>query len=97
MFQDWLNIYKAIHDAPTQEQKLACPECGSESIDFQYVGDEKRRIGYLDMWCTTCNKGVHMSRVSIPAEANVISFEAPEEQVIGRIPSFTQVVPLEAE
>jgi len=43
------------------------------------------------MWCTTCNKGVHHSRVSIPADAPLISFDDPDEVLVARIPNFEQV------
>lgn len=91
MFQDWLTLYKQIRDVRTKMVDFICPECGSSSIDFQYVGDVSERIGYLDMWCTTCNKGVHLSRVSIPAGAPLISFDDPDEVLVARIPNFEPV------
>lgn len=97
MFQDWLQLYKKIHSAAFQKEDLACPECLSRSVDFQYVGDASRRIGYLDIWCTTCWKGVHFSRVSIPADRDMISFDAPDEVLTARIPEFEQVDNSEAE
>lgn len=95
MFQDWLNLYKAMRESSVNQGGLVCPECGSQSVDVQYVGDEIKRIGYLDMWCTSCNKGVHFSRVSIPEGVDFISFAAPDEMIAARIPNFEQVVPLD--
>ena len=94
MFQDWLNLYKKIHALPVA-QVLPCPECGNETVDFQYVGDGNTRKGYLDMWCRHCNKAVHLSRVSIPQGVRAIPFDAPDEALTSRIPNFEQVVPSE--
>jgi len=96
MFADWLNLYKKIHASPVA-QALPCPECSNETVDFQYVGDRDARKGYLDMWCRHCNKGVHLSRVTIPEGAQVIAFDAPDDVLTARIPDFEQVVPAESE
>lgn len=93
MFGDWLEVYKEIQARPTSKLTAHCPECGSESVDFQYVGDTAARRGYLDIWCTHCNQGVHLSRVVIPQGAHVIEFDAPDEVLTSRIPRFKQVTP----
>ena len=93
MFRDWLVIYKNIRESTVAKSECICPECGANTIDLQYVGDVKERIGYLDMWCATCNRGIHMSRVLIPEGASMISFDDPVEAVSARIPNFAQVVP----
>lgn len=95
MFNDWLNLYKRIREGVTKSE-LTCPECSSGgSVDFQYVGSAEKRIGYLDIWCTSCNKGVHFSRVSIPEGFSLISFDDPDQILVARIPNFEQVVPQE--
>ena len=96
MFTDWLDLYKKIHVSPVA-QILQCPECGHTTVDFQYVGDEAARKGYLDMWCRHCNNGVHLSRVTIPEKAHVIAFDASDNVLTARIPDFKQVAPKELE
>jgi hypothetical protein len=91
MFQDWLNLYKKIRDVRTAKGNLICPECGNGSVDFQYVGDASERIGYVDMWCTACNKGVHLSRVSIPEGMPSISFDDSDEVLLARFPNYEPV------
>jgi hypothetical protein len=93
MFQDWLVMYKNLRDDTVVKSECICPECGAITIDLQFIGDVERRIGYLDMWCTTCNRGIHMSRVLIPEGAPLISFDDPAEVVSARIPDFEQVAP----
>ncbi len=95
MFKDWVELYKQVHDGSRAKGDMACPECGNSAIDYQYVGDMKHRIGYLDMWCSACNKGVHFSRVGIPLGAQMLSFDDPEDVFAGRIPSFEQITPAE--
>ena len=93
MFIQWLQLGKKIVERLPRRAAMRCPECRNESVDYQYVGDPIDRIGYLDMWCTSCQKGVHISRVEIPENADLISFNASKEQITQRIPSFTQVLP----
>ena len=91
MFNEWLNIVKELPNT----EKLICPKCGENRIDFQYVGDKVTRIGYIDIWCKSCLHGIHISRTKIPIDATMISFEEPKEIVIERIPQFIQVTPLD--
>jgi hypothetical protein len=93
MFQDWLVMHKKLQDDTVVKSECICPECGARTIDLQFVGDVETRIGYLDMWCATCNRGIHMSRVLIPKGAPMISFGGSAEVVSARIPNFEQIAP----
>jgi hypothetical protein len=93
MFKDWLDIYKKINSSERFTENLECPECQSLAVDFQYVGDPKTRIGYLDIWCANCLRGVHLSRVSIPPGREMLSFGVDDEVFSARIPDFEQVIP----
>jgi len=91
MLKDWLDLYKQMHENASVVGHLICPECGSVSVGFQYVGDGVSRIGYVAMWCVNCNKGANLSRVVIPPGVPFLSFDAPIEDVVARIPDFTQI------
>jgi hypothetical protein len=93
MFHDWIEMHKAIRAEQVRKELCVCPECGSQTIDLQFVGDEKSRIGYLDIWCATCKRGIHMSRVVVPESESLISFDAPSEVIAARIPDFEQLSP----
>jgi transcription elongation factor Elf1 len=95
MFKDWLDIYKQINARGGESDLFICPECGHATVDFQYVGKESDRIGYIDMWCSTCGKGAHLSRVAIPPSALMLSFDVPDDVLAARIPDFEQVTPSE--
>lgn len=72
---------------------MDCPRCGQNSVDMQYVGDNETRVGYLDVWCSSCLHGIHISRVKVPLNANMLTFETSNEQIARRIPSFKQETP----
>ncbi|WPC42726.1 hypothetical protein [Clostridium sp. JS66] len=95
MFNEWLKLVKAIADKSPNTDNLTCPKCGDRGIDFQYVGDETTRVGYLDIWCKSCLHGIHISRTKVPASANLISFDEPAEVVSSRIPNFIQITPID--
>jgi hypothetical protein len=59
--------------------ELNCPNCGHSNIHFQYVGDTRSRIGFLDIWCDYCIHGIHISRTKIPERVDMISFEEEDE------------------
>jgi hypothetical protein len=92
MFPDWLRL-KARTNSLSSGEVLKCPECQNDTVDFQYVGDSTTRMGYLAMWCRSCKKGVHLSRVSIPKGVALIALDAPQEVIRGRIPDFEQITP----
>lgn len=96
MFSDWLNLYKKVQASPVA-QVLPCPECGNDTVEFQYVGDRVARRGYLTLWCSHCKKGVQFSRVGIPEGAHIIDFDAPGDVLTARIPEFEQVVPADSD
>ena len=93
LFNSWLNLVKDINNSLPEMLPLSCPVCNNSSIDFQYVGDVKTRIGYLDIWCTQCLNGIHISRTIIPENINILPFDTPKEEVLQRIPSYKQVIP----
>jgi hypothetical protein len=89
LFKRWLDLGYDL----SNKSKLQCPSCGKSTIDYQYVGDPETRIGYLDIWCAACLRGIHVSRVKVPKEASMLSFKTDLATVAARIPKFTWVVP----
>lgn len=92
LFQKWL----ALGEKLSEQKKLECPSCGKTAIDFQYTGNPSTRIGYLDIWCKACLKGIHVSRVRIPENETMLDINAlPIEAT--RIPNFTWILPDESD
>lgn len=89
-FADWIKLSSMISSAPPLNPTFNCPECHRNEIDFQYVGDSVTKIGFLDVWCKSCMKGIHISRVVIPKSANMLTFG--EAGTKSRIPDFKQII-----
>ena len=84
---DWLKAARAAVD----KRQAACPACGVPQIEYQYVADEKSRVGYVDIWCTKCGHGIHVSRVNVPAGATLISLHASDDCIRASIPEYIPV------
>lgn len=94
MFKKWLDLIGLIQDAKSNTETIGCPSCRCDGcIDFQYVGNLESRIGYLDVWCTKCNHGIHMSRVQAPEGFSMLPFGSDSETIASRIPNFTRIEP----
>ena len=71
MNKKWLSLIDDLSHA----DKLICPNCGQKQVDYIYVGDDTSKIGYLQIWCKACRKGIYISRVRIPPNVKFVSFE----------------------
>lgn len=93
IFNKWLSltidIYKNLPNVPA----LNCPSCNQLGIDFQFVGDLQTRIGFMVIWCPHCLNGIHLSRVCIPIQAQVIPFNSSPEIITKRIPNLIYMQP----
>jgi hypothetical protein len=87
-FYDWLRLF----DVEDENSKKECPNCGHAAIHFQYVGDLRVRIGFLDIWCDSCIHGVHISRIRAPEHVSMISFEDGAEYK-RTVPNFIRIEP----
>ncbi len=95
MFKNWLDLIGVIQDSKGDTELAKCPSCDCVgSIDFQYVGSKETRIGYIDVWCTSCDHGIHMSRVKVPDGFEMLPFGCDDATLAARIPNFTRVEPV---
>ena len=46
-----------------------CPLCGSKNTDFHFT-KVVPKLGYLDIWCNSCKKEIHISRCTVPENEN---------------------------
>ena len=92
-FRSWLDLFVRLQDQLPDTSGLVCPHCGAESVDYQYVGDMKSRVGYLRIWCEKCLTGIHLSRVEAPQPVELLSFDCPSEVISTRIPQFREISP----
>ena len=87
MHNDWVKLVPKIVDGVTP---LTCPVCKNHTVEFAYIGHKKTRIGYLQIWCLTCNKGIHISRVEAPETVKMIDFD-DIKTIIETIPNYTLI------
>ena len=93
LFLRWMYLVTDINNSLPNLPVLACRSCYRLGVDFQYVGDLQTRIGYMVIWCPFCLQGIHISRVSIPDQAQALAFNVSAEQILNRIPNFTHLKP----
>ncbi|WP_321387673.1 hypothetical protein [uncultured Enterococcus sp.] len=98
IFQCWVQTAAFIPDYIDNLSALNCPSCGCSTLDYLYGGDRETRVGYGLFWCTTCKRGVHISRLYIPAvvsENKVIYFDDPHgsEKQAQLVPEFKRMTP----
>ena len=91
-FMDWINVSTLLIKENINKPEIKCPECKQPSIDYQYVGDVLSRVGFLDIWCNSCLRGIHVSRTKAPEQLSMISFEDVDEYK-NRVPKYTPIEP----
>jgi hypothetical protein len=89
----WLKVFVAITDVIPGIPLVKCPNCGEVDIDFQYVGFEESRLGYMQIWCRSCCHGIYLSRVKAPEAASLILIDSPPEVIASRIPKIHEIQP----
>lgn len=88
MRKKWLKIVPQIIDNIDNVHELnqiKCPNCSKHGIDYMYIGDEKTRIGFFQVWCNKCLKGIHISRALAPTNGKFITFDDNSQ---GIVPNF---------
>ncbi len=70
---------------------VVCPLCGRGFVRIQYVADPDTRIGYCAVWCTSCLKGMNISRAKVPSGYPYLPFSATADVLNKAIPNFVHV------
>lgn len=91
-FKKWLQVAEKVRQMVPDRPLLDCPSCSGHNIDYEFIGDSEKRIGFFLMWCNDCLEGIHISRIEIPKRAQVIPFDAPPELIL-HIPNFKKIIP----
>ena len=73
VFKEWLMLL------PWQNKSCPCPSCGEQAIDYRLIGDIDKNVGWAMIWCERCKVGIHVSRMQLPSNAKIYSFEEVEE------------------
>lgn len=82
MKRDWIKIIPQITNNMSSMNPIKCPNCGKHGIDYIYIGDEETRVGFLQVWCSICLKGIHISRAVAPVNAKFVPFDTDLKDLI---------------
>lgn len=82
MKKEWIKIIPQIIENLKSIEKIKCPNCGKCGIDYMYTGDENTRIGFLQIWCTKCFKGIYINRAIASPNSKFISFDSESKDLI---------------
>jgi predicted RNA-binding Zn-ribbon protein involved in translation (DUF1610 family) len=63
------------------ENPEKCPECGEKGIQYKFAGELETRIGFLAIWCVSCNQGIHISRTNIPEYEEMLPFNKASNMI----------------
>ena len=81
----WMGIVEKISENFSNIHQVRCPNCGEARLDYIYIGDEETRIGFLQIWCNKCLKGVYVSRAIAPLNAKFVTFDSDVKSIVPQI------------
>lgn len=82
MKREWIKIIPQITNDLISMNHIKCPNCGKHGIDYIYTGDEETRVGFLQIWCSKCLKGIYISRAVAPVNAKFVPFDTDLKDLI---------------
>lgn len=85
-WEAWFDAFTRIRDAWPTKISVSCPGCGEGSVQVSYTGDPETRIGYAIAWCESCKRGIYLSRVAIPPGAEMLTFDATDQERDAAVP-----------
>lgn len=85
MKRKWTKIISQVVADFDNVNQIKCPNCGEYGIDYMYIGDVNTRVGFLQIWCKRCLKGIYVSRAVAPSNAKFVAFDT---NLNGIVPKF---------
>ena len=79
LFYEWAKLMPAIPESGGRADSLICPSCTSQDMGYIYIGNTDSRIGYSVVWCNHCLQAIHNSRLVIPENVKMYSFDDIQE------------------
>ncbi len=65
-WDDWIDLYEELYQAPRRVPEVVCPTCGRRDVRFVLVvqgrGDE---VGHVALWSEFCRKGIFVPQVPV--------------------------------
>lgn len=82
MREKWLKLLFDTEGNLNDSQAIECPACKEKGVEYVYTGDVKTRIGYLQVWCGRCLRGIYVSRAKAPDNARFFSFDEEQTNMV---------------
>jgi len=82
MKKEWSRIIAQITKNFNNDYQIKCPVCGKYGIDYIYVGDGNTRVGFIQIWCNKCLKGIYVSRAAAPPNAKFVTFDTDLKDIV---------------
>ena len=83
MREKWMKMLPQLMDNFDAVNQIKCPSCGEcGGIDYLYIGGSDTRIGYFQVWCNKCLKGIHISRAIAPLNAKFVTFDTDLTDIV---------------
>jgi hypothetical protein len=93
VWEAWYQAFRRIRAAWPQAVEVPCPNDDHGRVRISYTGDPQTRIGTVVVWCAECRQGIYLSRVSIPEGAEMLTFDATEEEADAAVPPDLTLLP----
>lgn len=65
MNKSWEKTLLNVLKMPNDLNRLYCPVCKKNNIDYTYIKINEDNIGFLIVWCDFCFTGIKISRVEV--------------------------------
>lgn len=82
MREKWLSLLFDTEGNLFDSQTIKCPACKEKGVEYLFTGDAKTRIGYLQVWCSKCLRGIYVSRAKAPDNARFLSFDEEHPNIV---------------
>ncbi|NJC86188.1 hypothetical protein [Planosporangium mesophilum] len=89
----WLDAFSLVHEAAPADIDVACPSCGKGKVRITYTGDPERRVGYAIAWCDLCLRGIHLCRVAIHPDVEMLTFGSSDAERRAVVPNVELIAP----
>jgi hypothetical protein len=94
LWESWYQVFNDLRAAWPKVIDMPCPRCGRGRARIAYVAnDPEGRTGTAFVWCDECRQGIWLGRVGIPDGADVVPFDASDDEVEAVIPGDIDFLP----
>ena len=82
MRKEWIDIIPQLTNDFDSIHQIKCPNCGKNGLEYIYIGDKRTKIGYLQIWCNECLKGIYVCRAVAPPKARFVTYDDDLKNIV---------------